>query len=110
LLEAKIGFYLNKYSFVNEELFKTYRSYFPSPFPENSLLKTHPFPSSEWDYEKNHPLKPENFSFGSDTKAWWNCSKGHSYETVIKYRTNKNGPTGCPYCSGRKTLNFDLFN
>ncbi|MDC1386348.1 zinc-ribbon domain-containing protein [Candidatus Thioglobus sp.] len=108
-IKEKIGSYLNKYSFVNEELFKTYRSYFPSPFPENSLLKTHPFPSSEWDYEKNHPLRPENFSFGSDTKAWWLCPKGHSYDAAIKNRTNKDNLTGCPYCSGNKTLNLDLF-
>ena len=108
-IKEKINKYLLKSSFVNEELFKTYRSYFPSPFPEHSLLKTHPFPSSEWDYEKNHPLRPENFSFGSDTKAWWLCPKGHSYDAAIKNRTNKDNLTGCPYCSGNKTLNLDLF-
>jgi len=101
-IKEKIDTYLLKPSFVNDELFKVYRSYFPSPFPENSLLKTHPFPSSEWDYERNHPLRPENFSFGSDTKAWWTCPKGHSYKAAIKNRTNKDNLTGCPECSGNK--------
>ena len=108
-IKEKINSYLLKSSFVNEELFKKYRSYFPSPFPEHSLLKTHPFPSSEWDYDKNYPLRPENFTFGSDNKPWWLCPKGHSYDAAIKNRTNKNAPTGCPYCSGRSSLNYDLF-
>jgi very-short-patch-repair endonuclease len=178
--KEKINTYLLKSSFVNDELFKVYRSYFPSPFPEKSLLETHPLFAQEWDYDKNHPLTPENFSFGSANKIWWLCSKGHSYErslnrrtsqgticpycsgkrvgednnllilfpevakewhptmnnklkpkdftsksskkvwwicsighswdTTIYHRTRKEKPTGCPYCSGRKTLNYDLFN
>jgi len=101
-LKGKINAYIDKPSFVNEELFKKYRSYFPSPFPEKSLLNTHPLLSAEWDYEKNYPLRPENFTYGNENKFWWLCPKGHSYETVLKYRTNINSPTGCPYCVGKK--------
>ena len=108
-IKDKIESYLVKSEFVNDELFKKYRSYSPSPFPEHSLLETHPFPSSEWDYDKNYPLRPENFTFGSDKKPWWLCPKGHSYDAAIKNRTNKNRPTGCPYCSGNKSLNLNLF-
>ena len=100
--KEKINDYYDKPSFVNEELFKKYRSYFPSPFPEKSLLNTHPLLSAEWDYEKNYPLRPENFTYGNENKFWWLCPKGHSYETVLKYRTNINSPTGCPYCVGKK--------
>ena len=100
--KEKINTYYDKSSFVNEELFKKYRSYFPSPFPEKSLLNTHPLLSAEWDYEKNYPLRPENFTYGNENKFWWLCPKGHSYETVLKYRTNINSPTGCPYCVGKK--------
>jgi len=107
-IKEKINTYLLKSSFVNEDLFKVYRSYFPSPFPEKSLLKTHPLIADEWDYDKNHPLRPENFSHGSHTKVWWLCSKDHSYEVIIGERTSVNSG-GCPYCSGRKTLNYDLF-
>ena len=106
-INAKINLYLLKPSFVNEELFNKYRSYFPSPFPENSLLKTHPLISSEWDYDKNYPLRPENFSHGSNNRIWWLCSKGHSYESPIINRTR--AKLSCDYCSGKKTLNYDLF-
>ena len=107
-IQEKINTYLAQSSFVNDELFKKYRSYFPSPFPENSLLKTHPLIANEWDYEKNHPLRPENFSFGSHNKSWWLCSKGHSYDKTINHRTT-NLQRRCPYCSGKRTLNYDLW-
>ena len=100
-IKDKIKIYLSKSSFVNEELFKEYRSYFPSPFPENSLLATHPELSKEWDYHKNNPLTPENFSFGSKMKVWWVCTKGHSYITAISSRAGKR-QSACPYCSGNK--------
>jgi len=94
----KIDEYFDKLTFVNEELYKVYRSYFPSPLPEKSLLKTHPLISSEWDFEKNHPLKPENYTYGSNQKIWWLCNKGHSFEATIK---SKKFGTGCPFCSGK---------
>lgn len=100
-IRQKITEYYDKSSFVNEDLFKEYMSYFPSPFPENALLKTHPSISSEWDYDKNYPLTPENFASGNHYKAWWLCAKGHSYDSRIYSRTGQN-KTGCPYCSGNK--------
>ena len=106
--KKKINNYIAQSNFVNDELFKAYRSNFPSPLPENSLLETHRELSEEWDYDKNYPLRPENFSFGSHNKTWWLCSKGHSYNKTINHRTT-NLQRKCPYCSGRKTLNFDLF-
>ncbi len=52
--------------------------------------------SDEWDYEKND-YSPEDVSYGSHKKAWWKCSKGHSWEAQIKSRTYNHG---CPFCSG----------
>jgi hypothetical protein len=60
----------------------------------------------QWDYDKNYPLRPENFSFGSGKKMWRICPNGHSYEATLNHRTSGNG---CPYYSGKKTLNYDLF-
>ena len=105
--KGKIKSYIAQPSFKNQKLFKEYRSYFPSPLPELSLIKTHPIIAKEWDYEKNKPLKPENYSFGAHHNAWWLCPKGHSYESTIVNRTRAN--TSCPYCLGRKTLNLDLW-
>ena len=102
--KRKITDYYDKSSFVNENLFKKYISYFPSPFPEKAILKTHPLISTEWDYDKNYPLTPENFSSGNHFKAGWLCSKGHSYDARIYSRTGQN-KTGCPYCSGNKVGN-----
>ena len=100
--KQKIEKYFLSKSFVNEDLFKKYQSYFPSPFPEKSVLITHPLVAKEWDYEKNQPLRPENFTYGSTYKVWWICSKGHSYDATINNRTNRK--SGCPICAGNSPL------
>jgi very-short-patch-repair endonuclease len=104
-VNQQIDSYITQSSFVNDELFKEYRSYFPSPFPEHSLLKTHSEISNEWDYEKNYPLRPENFSYGVKNKIWWLCQSGHSFQATINHRTGKKQQTGCPQCSGRVASN-----
>jgi len=104
--KEKIDTYISKTSFVNDEVFKKYRSYFPSPFPEKSILTTHPEMCKQWDYDKNYPLRPENFSQGSAHKVWWLCPDGHSHEKGVNLKVRHQS---CPYCLGRKTLNYDLF-
>jgi Zn finger protein HypA/HybF involved in hydrogenase expression len=91
--------YLNKSSFVNEESYNKYLSYFPSPIPEKSLTSLNLQFVKEWNYEKNYPLTPDSFSTKSNTKVWWKCTKGHEWKTVIANRTTGRN---CPYCSGRK--------
>lgn len=93
----KVFEYINKESFVNEELFRKYLSYFPSPFPENSLKEKFPKISEEWHPIKNFPLLPENFSFGAGKTVWWQCKSGHEWESSINSRTNRSG-YGCPSC------------
>ena len=67
----------------------------------NDLTTLNPILASEWNYEKNGELKPENFTANSHYKAWWKCNKGHEWQTVI---ASRNAGVGCPYCSGRKKL------
>ena len=99
--DNKFSDYIKNKSFLNQKLYKKYLSYFPSPLPEHSLLKTNKKLSNEWDYEKNQPLRPEDFTASSDHKAWWKCNKGHnSYEAIIGNRTRVK--SGCPFCSNRK--------
>ena len=62
----------------------------------NDLKTTNPTLASEWNYEKNINLKPENISAGSNKKVWWKCSKGHEWEATIK---NRNRGHNCPYCT-----------
>ena len=96
--KKKISMYLKKNNYQNEKIFKKYMSYFPSPFPEDSLLHTHSKLCKEWHYEKNFPLRPENFTHGSNKLLWWVCAKGHSYQKKIIQRADWN--YGCPFCSG----------
>lgn len=73
----------------------------------NDLKTLKPEIAKDWDYKKN--IKgPEEYSIGSDYKAWWICPFGHSYQAIINSRTNINKGTGCPICNGKKVL--DGFN
>ena len=96
-LSASIEKYLGCKGFVDDETYRTYISYFPNPLPESSLSTTNPEISEEWDFTKNAPLRPENFTSGSAQKVWWICREKHSYETTIVSRTTGHG---CPFCSG----------
>ena len=50
---------------------------------------------AEWHPIKNEGKQPEDFSFGSNTKVWWQCKNGHEWATQIYHRTHG---TGCPVC------------
>ena len=71
----------------------------------NSISVTHSYLLTEWDYEKNGLLKPQAFSFGSNTSVYWKhiINKGgkefvHSWKAKISKRTRGEG---CPICSGK---------
>ena len=67
----------------------------------NDLASVCPEIAAQWHPTRNTPLTPENVTLSSNKKVWWICSKGHSYEMVIK---NKTAGQGCPYCSGRYAI------
>jgi len=109
--------YIQEIEFVNQDDFAVYMSYFPSPFPEKSLSKIYPEVASQWDYEKNYPLTPDNFTHGSKHKVWWICENGHSHQTSINSKTwHRNGKyKGCKYCSEMRLapsdkIQTDLFS
>ena len=54
-----------------------------------------------WDYERNSPLRPEDFFEKSEKKVWWIGKCGHSWKTAICIRTQGGN---CPFCSGRMVL------
>jgi hypothetical protein len=76
----------------------------------NNLLVKNPKLASEWHPTKNKDLKPEELTPRSGKKVWWQCpkSEAHEWKGIIHDRS-KRGKGGCPFCSGRKTLNYDLF-
>ena len=103
LIGLSLDSYANEPSFLNDAEFRRFVSYLPSPPPEYSLKNEYPDVAEQWDYEKNSPLKPENFSSGSGKKVWWKCPKGEDHEwiTAIHQRTGGD-KTGCPFCSNRR--------
>jgi hypothetical protein len=66
----------------------------------NDISSTHPHIAMEWDCEKNGSAKPEDFYIGSGMRAWWRCSRGHSWNAQIRTRMK----CGCPYCAGQAIL------
>ena len=67
----------------------------------NDLKTAKPDLLSEWDYEKNLQILPEQVAAFSAKKAWWKCPLGHSWNTSISSRSSGKG---CPFCGGRKAL------
>ena len=68
----------------------------------NDLAATHPELVQQWDEKKNGDLTPDQVSFGMGKKVWWECDRGHSWDSVIISRAREG--TGCPVCSGQKIL------
>lgn len=66
-----------------------------------TLEQTHPHLIKEWHPIKNEGLTPNMFSKGNLTLIWWQCEKGHEWQTKI---SNRASGAGCPYCSHRKLL------
>jgi len=67
---------------------------------EHNLTVSNPEIAAQWNYEKNKPLKPEQFRTRSNKKVWWICekNKSHSYPSTI---TNRVQGFGCSICAGR---------
>jgi DNA-directed RNA polymerase subunit RPC12/RpoP len=65
------------------------------------LQTLNPNLSNEWNYKKNIGLTPADVSHGSSRKVWWQCSKGHEWQTTIAHRSKGQN---CPYCSNKKVL------
>ena len=67
----------------------------------NDLQTVNPALASEWNYDKNNGLQPEDVTPNCNKKVWWRCCKGHEWQAFIY---NRNKGNGCPYCSGRYAI------
>lgn len=67
----------------------------------NTLGQKYPEYVSEWS--ENNDITPFDLSYGSEYKAEWNCSKGHTYIMKVLHRTNKDRLSGCPKCKHQKS-------
>ena len=70
--------------------------------PKAKRLTDYPSLVDEWHPTKNIGLFPEKFSYGSSQKVWWQCKRGHNWDTTISARTKG---SGCRYCSNQSSKN-----
>ena len=68
---------------------------------ENDLATTNPELLTEWDYERNVDISPNEYSKGSHKIVWWKCKKcGYEWEASIKSMINTK--CNCPKCKKNK--------
>ena len=94
----KAGSYLSHDKFLNEELYRTYLDYFPSPFPEHSFAENSPRIAREWHPTKNRPLTPQNFTKKAGYLAWWQCKDDPTHEWQQTIHARVGMKLKCPTC------------
>ena len=67
----------------------------------NDLATVKPEVASEWNYEKNGKLTPDQVKYTANKKVWWICSKGHEWNAYV---FNRSKGVGCPICTNRSVL------
>lgn len=68
---------------------------------KNSIANMRPDWVSQWDYEANGALTPENTTIMSHRKISWICSRGHKWISDPQHRSRSQD---CPYCTGKKVI------
>ena len=74
----------------------------------NCLATKNPELALEWDHKKNKEIRngknilvaPEDVITGSNTKRWWKCKEGHSWDCSPDIRHREKA--ACPICLGRR--------
>lgn len=74
------------------------------PDPDKSFAATHPHVACDWDWQKNFPLTPFDFTAGSNKFVWWRCQRNaaHSEHTRIVDRIDRKG--SCKMCNTRRRI------
>lgn len=74
----------------------------------NDLLSQNPSLASEWDYENNGELKPNDITVSNAEKVWWICKEcSHRWQSSVAHRNNKRG---CPQCSKKRVGRANVAN
>ena len=63
---------------------------------DNCLQTVNPALAREWHPAKNKDLTAKDVTANSGKKVWWQCSKGHEWESIVSNRSNGRG---CPKCA-----------
>ena len=68
----------------------------------NDLASLVPELISDWNYEKNYPLKPDEVTRGSNKNVWWKCHVcNYEWRTVVYSRGVLK--RDCPACKKKKS-------
>ena len=70
----------------------------------NDLATVFPEIAAEWDYSKNIGKTPQDYVYGSGSRVFWKCKKGHEWAIPIVNRTRDGN--GCPVCNKAKSVSF----
>lgn len=70
----------------------------------NDLATVFPDIAIEWNYEKNAHITPQSIVYGSGTRVWWKCNKGHEWMVPVVNRTRDGN--GCPICNKARSTSF----
>lgn len=77
----------------------------PSSHPlrpgENDIATLAPEMVKLWHPTRNGDLTPAMMMPGSNKKVWWQCAKGHEWQS--RAYSIKSG-TSCPYCAGKRVI------
>jgi hypothetical protein len=57
---------------------------------------------AEWHPTRNIDLFPDEVSFGSHRRIWWQCPKGPDHEWVATPNKRTGSNRGCPFCAGQQ--------
>ena len=69
----------------------------------NDLASQDPELAAEWHPTLNGDVTPADVTCGSSRqKYWWQCEHGHAWQASVNNRHRLH--SGCPVCSGRKTV------
>lgn len=76
---------------------------------KNRLSTTYPEIAAQWHQSKNGDLTPDDVSFGSGKKVWWQCLlvEDHIWQANISARTV--GEQGCSCCAGKTVVASNSF-
>ncbi len=69
----------------------------------HGILDVFPKSIDFWDTSKNKE-NINDVSFGSAIKAWWKCSRGHSFQQQVAYFVANGG--SCPKCNKRSRISL----
>lgn len=102
ILALKENNLIDKIIQVDHDIDGTTREFCNHLGTRKSFADEFPELAKEWHPIKNGKNTPNQFLSGSNYKAWWQCEKGHEWQTTITHRTHEGND--CPICQNRKFL------